>query len=330
MKVLVTGANGFLASNIIRELIGRGHQVSGLIRKTADLRPLEGLDVELLYGNLTDSVDVQHAVKGCDRVIHAAANTSQRQVNYKSFESANVLGTLNVLDACVRFATERLVFVSTANTLGFGSRENPGDENSKVSPVFLRSFYARSKYEAQQLVLRYVADKHLDAIVVNPTFILGPYDAKPGSGRIILMHYRKRHAIVPRGGKNFVHVGDVAAAVCNAMQHGRKGNCYLAGGENLTYKEFLLLQAAVTGYPKHIHALPDSFVWTAGMAGSAWSGLGFSTNLNWRNARLVCIGNYYNPSKAISELQMPQTPVKQAIADAVAWYESQGMLPIIF
>ena len=327
MKVLVTGANGFLASNIIRELIRRGHQVSGLVRKTADLRPLEGLNVDLVYGDLTDSLDVQHAVKGCDRVIHAAANTSQQQVNYSSFESANVLGTMNVLDACVRFATERLIFVSTANTLGFGSKENPGDENCKASPVFLRSFYARSKYEAQRLVLKYVADKHLDAIVVNPTFMLGPYDVKPGSGKIILMHHLKHHAFVPRGGKNFVHVGDVAAAVCNAMQHGRKGHCYLAGGENLMYKEFLLLQAAVTRYPIHIHELPDSLVRTAGMAGSVWSGLGFSTNLNWRNARLVCIGNYYDPAKAINELQMPQTPVRQAIADAFTWYGSQGMLP---
>lgn len=327
MKVLVTGANGFLASNIIRELTRRGHQVTGLVRKSADLRSLQGADVELLFGELTDAADVREAVKGCDRVIHAAANTSQHQVGYKGFETANVLGTLNILNACMRFAVERLIFISTANTLGFGSLQNPGNEDNQPSPLFLRSFYARSKYEAQQLVMRYVNDKHLDAIVVNPTFMLGPYDVKPGSGRIILMHYRRQSAFVPRGGKNFVHVADVATAVCNAMLHGRKGQCYLTGGENLTYKAFLQAQAAVTGFPKHIHQLPDPLVWAAGLAGSVWSGLGFSSDLNWLNARLVCIGNYYDPSRAILELQMPQTNVKQAITDALTWYASQGMLP---
>jgi len=327
MKVLVTGANGFLASNIIRILVGRGHQVSGLVRKNADLRSIQGLDLDLIYGELTDAADVQDAVKGCDRVIHAAANTSQRQVNYWDFETVNVKGTVNVLNACIRFAVERLIYISTANTMGYGSRDDPGNEDRKPSALFLGSFYARSKFEAQQQVLRYVADKHLDAIVVNPTFMLGPYDVKPGSGRIILMHYRKRYAFVPRGGKNFVHVGDVAEAVCNAMQHGRKGRCYLTGGENLTYKEFLQVQASVTGFPSHIRQLPDSLVWAAGMAGSAWSGLGFSSDLNLRNARLICIGNYYDSSRAISELQMPQTPVKQAVSDAIAWYGSQGMLP---
>ena len=236
MKVLVTGANGLLGANIVRELVDRGYDVRILARETSDLTGIESVTFERVNGDILDRDSVDRAVNGCGYVIHSAANTSQWPTNYNHYEPVNVTGTKYVIDAVKKHGVERFVFISSANAFGNGTKEKPGTELTEFSGFKYGSGYMMSKFVAQQLVLVEVEQSNLPAVVVNPTFMIGPYDAKPSSGQIIVMGMGKKIQVSPPGGKNFIHVRDAAIATCNALTMGRTGECYLLANENLTYR----------------------------------------------------------------------------------------------
>lgn len=326
MKVLVTGANGFLAANIIRELNRREVPVRGMVRKTADLRSLAGTDCEIHYGELLDKADVLKAVGGCNIIIHAAASTTQYSEDLSVYFPVNVRGTENVVNAATISGVDRLIYVSTANTCRNGTLDNPGNESLEAGFPFTGSGYAMSKIIAQKAVLEHARLHKLDAVVVNPTFMIGPYDARPSSGRILLMGYRKRIMGVPPGGKNFVHVRDVATGVCNAITMGRNGECYLLANENLSFLEFFRKVESVTGFRQYKFIVPGGVMSLMGSAGSFFNRLGLKGGLTLSNARLLNLDNYYSPAKALRELGLPQTPVEQAIRDALEWFGQNGYL----
>lgn len=326
MKVLVTGANGFLAANVVRELIRRGIPVRGLVRAGADLRALEGSQVELVYGDFTDPETAFMAVNGCDAVIHAAADTSQQHTSVEPYRKVNIEGTRTLLDAACRAGVIRFIFVSTANAIGHGTRENPGHEGLPPRSPFTESGYALSKAAAQELVLTYARNGKLHTLSVNPTFMLGPFDAKPSSGRLITSMVNRKVVPVPPGGKNFTDVRDVASGICNALDRGRPGEVYLMAGKNLSFAEFYDLLGEVTGKTFvriHIGRVLMGFL---GRIGSLAAGTGMRNSLNRVNAKILCTDNYYAPDKAVTELGMPQTPVEQTVADALQWFREHGYL----
>lgn len=324
MKVLVTGANGFLASNIVRELNRRGHSVRAMVRPTADLRSLSGTDHEIFYGNFINIIDAMEAAKGCDIVLHAAADTSQQKNG--DHTHVNVTGTFNMLEASCKNQVNRFIFVSTANAFGYGTKENPGDENLSPKYPFTSSEYVISKINAQAMVLDYAKNGKLDAVVVNPTFMIGPNDAKPSSGTIITMMYNKKIIPVPPGGKNFVHVSDAAVGACNAIDKGKTGSCYLLANENLTYKEFFTKLEKVSGKSFYKIRFAPGVLNTLGTFGNLISKAGLKTNLNLINTKILSLGNYYSSSKAVKELNLPQTPADVAIYDALEWFKKNGYL----
>lgn len=326
MKALVTGANGFLASNVVRELNRRGFPVRAMVRSTADLHALSGAEYELFYGQITSVADAMEAMKSCDIVIHAAADTSQHYLNVEPYMQVNVKGTLNMLEASCRNQVKKFIFVSTANAFGYGTKSDPGNENMPAKYPFTSSGYALSKTMAQELVIEYAKIGKLDTVVVNPTFIIGPYDARPSSGRIITMMHNKKIVPVPPGGKNFVHVADVAEGICNAIDRGRSGSCYLLANENLTYGEFYAKLAKATGRSVYQLKLRPQLLHAMGTIGSLAVKSGFRSNLNLVNARILCIGNYYSSAKAVVELGLPQTPVDKAITDAMEWFIRSGYI----
>jgi len=326
MKVLVTGANGFLASNVVRELNQRGHIVRAMVRSSADLRSLPGTDYELFYGNITNIIHTVEAAKDCDVVIHIAADTSQHHTDAGFYMRTNVLGTFNMLEAALKNNVKRFIFVSTANTFGYGTKSNPGNENMPAKYPFTSSGYAMSKMKAQELVLEYANSGKLETVVVNPTFMIGPYDTKPGSGKIITMIYDKKFVFVPSGGKNFIHVADVAAGICNAIDIGKSGSCYLLANENLSYSEFYTKLAKVAGKLFYQIKLPSGFLHALALLAKLASKSGFKSDLNPVNARILCVENYYSSAKAVNELMLPQTPVDTAIADALEWFSQNGYI----
>jgi len=317
--VLVTGANGLLGANIVRELIRREYRVRILSRENSDLSAIEGVPFERVNGELLDPDSIDLAVQGCDFVIHSAANTSQWPTGYEQYEPVNVTGTRHVISAVKRHGIRRLVFVSSANAFGNGTREQPGTELNEFTGFRIGSGYMISKFVAQQIVLEEVEKHQLPAIIVNPTFMIGPFDSKPSSGKIIQMGAGKVQ-VSPPGGKNFIHVRDAAVATCNALTMGRTGECYLLANQNLTYREFYAQLNEVTGkHPVSIR-IPGWILRFAGFAGTLYERISRKpAPLNQVNARLLCLGNYYSGAKAIEALDLPQTPVKEAIKEAIPW-----------
>ena len=324
MKVLVTGANGFLAANIVRELLLRNFEVRGMVRAKADLRSLEGLTFEIIRGNITNNEDVEKAVTGCDVVIHAAADTSQRYSDAAPLRKVNVDATRFFVNASLKHGVKRFILISTGNTIDFGTKENPGHEGNPPGKLFMKSGYALSKIEAEAVIGEAVKNSGLNAVIVNPTFMIGPYDAKPSSGRIFKMMYPNKIVFIPKGGKNFTPVNDAAAAICNAIEKGTSGERYLLTGENLTYLEFLRI---VRKGKKTIPVLiPNWLLILLGLFGSLLRKIGIRAELSFNNAVILTRNDYYTGKKAIAELDMPQTLVPVAVSEAISWFKEHEML----
>ena len=326
MKVLVTGANGLLGSNVVRELLHSGYEVRGMVRENSNLLSLKKVDTELIQGEITNPADIRKAFAGCEIVVHTAANTSQWPTYYEAYKKTNVYATQLILDEAVRRMVKKFIYVSSANTFAPGAIDCPGTEKSPFD-MKGKSGYMLSKYLAQDSVLSEFKRSGLPAIVVNPTFMLGKYDVKPSSGQIILMAHKKLLIPCPPGGKNFVHVTDVARGIVNAIRVGKHGECYLLGNENLSYRDFYEKMKRVTGFPKAQIRLRRSLIGVAGEMGSLYENLWRKpAKLNRVNARLLCLDNYYSPDKAVRYLKIPQTPVEQAIEDACEWFGQVGYL----
>lgn len=322
--VLVTGANGLLATNIIIELLSRSYSVKGMLRNIDNFQYNNHPNLELIQGNITENQSVEKAIKNCDYVIHAAALTNPDQLYYSDYQYINATATKNLILKAIEENLEKFVYVGTANAFGYGTKENPGDESVKIKKPFTTSYYAVSKLEGQDIALSF-KDK-INTTVVNPTFMLGGYDSKPSSGTIILMGYKKRIILYPPGGKNFVHVKDAARGVVNALEFGKNGEAYLLSNENLSYKEFFDKLSDLTENRPVYVKLPRFVLLTIGVFGSFLRILGIKTSLSLTNMRILCINNFYSNNKATRELNLVFQPVENAIEEAVDWFRKRKIL----
>lgn len=324
-KALVTGATGLLGSNVAAALLERGYAVRVLLRQSSNPIALQGLEVEPFFGDIVNAEAVNAAVKDCDLVIHAAANTSQWGPDMHLHDAVNIQGTRHILNAVKHWNVARLVHVSTANTFKPGTRTQPGDETGAFGYTELSTDYIDTKNQAQQIVLDAVRNEGVPAIVVNPTFMIGARDAKPSSGKMVLYYLKTPIVVCPSGGKNFVPVRDAAIGVVNAAEQGRVGECYLLAGANLDYRTFFTTIGAVSGRKKVMFTAPPGLLKIAGRSGDGISALiGKKIPLSYTNTALLTIDNYYTPKKAVAELAMPQTPIRTAIEEAVHWFQEHG------
>jgi dihydroflavonol-4-reductase len=217
--------------------------------------------------------------------------------------------------------------VSTANVFGPGSKENPGSESAPFTLGHYKSGYINSKYMAQEYVLKNVNEYNLNAVVVNPTFIIGPYDSKPSSGKMILHGLKHGIQWYPSGGKNFVNVHDVAQGIIRALEIGRNGQCYLLAGENLTYREFFSQLNQVSGRKPIQIKVPKVLIRFAGEIADVWSNLiRQPLAFNKSNAQLLCLDNYYTDKKAAQEFGLQTTPVKSGIEEALTWFRKENYI----
>lgn len=324
MNVLVTGANGLLATNIIAQLLAQDYEVTGLIRDTRKFLLPSHPKLRLVSGDITDPESVIHAAAGCENIIHCAATTSQNLLQYTDYSLINVTGTEHVINAAIKAGVRRVVYVGTANTFGYGSKAAPGDETLPPREPFASAWYAKSKLEGQHKAL--AAAGNIEVVIVSPTFMIGPYDGKPSSGAIIRMGYGKWIVFHPPGGKNFVHVGDVAQGTITALKTGNNGEAYLLAGENLSYREFFRLLAQQTNQRPLLISIPKSLLIGLGHLGDLLRSAGIKTALSTTNMRILCVHNYYTNSKARRHLDISFRPVAQAIDDAIDWFKKQKML----
>lgn len=326
MKVLLTGPDGVLGNNLVRKLIENNFEVRVLIQtgKTAPL--LDGLNIEKEYGDILVKDDLKRVVQGCDVIIHAAAMTDTWPCRHEVYWKVNVDGTINMIEAAREAGVKRFLHIGTANSFGPGNKQHPGTELSGYSAGKYGVDYISSKYEAHKVVLEEV-EKGFDAVILNPTFMLGPYDAKPSSGAMILAVNSGKIPGYPTGGRNFVYVKDVAQAIVNAIELGKAGESYILGNENLNYKEIFTKMASALGVKAPRRALPRFATLSYGALMSfAATIFRFSPKVSYPLALISTEEHFYDPSKARTELKMPQTPIEAALDDAVSWFRQNGYI----
>lgn len=321
MKVLLLGATGLLGHNVLQRLTDTGHEVVALVRRRSSLC-LDAADTMVVEGCITDRDTVVAAAEGCDAIVNCAGVTDMSLLHLGDYEAVNTQLCRTLVATMEHHGISCLVHASTVNTIGYGTVERPADEQEPVKAPFDKSLYAESKRRGEEL-LRAAAASHPDwhVVMVNPGFMLGPMDSKPSSGRMLLTGYRKRLMVAPRGGKSFVDVRDVAAAMVNALTMGRNGERYIAVSSHghLTIKELYLLQAEVMGYRQRVLTLPDGLLRVAGWVGDLMRGLGVRTELSTCNVRQLMVREYYDNCRAVEELAMPETDLRQSIRSFYQW-----------
>ncbi|MAG13667.1 MAG: dihydroflavonol 4-reductase [Spirochaetales bacterium] len=319
-RVLVTGGDGFLGSNIVRELLDQEYLVRVFAEPGRDSITLSGLQIERSAGDIRRLSDLEAASAGCDYIIHAAASTSLWPTRSGVLKEINVDGTRNVIQSALAANVKKMVYVGSANTFGFGPIDRPGDESSPYMSGKYGLDYMDTKHEAQGLVIDAVKRDGLSATVVAPTFMFGPYDAKPGSGLVIIAIAGGRVPGYSPGGRCYIHVRDAARGAVNALVDGAVGESYILGNENLTYKELFRKIATVCGVSPPKIPFPSSVTKTVGFFGSLYGNIfGVEPRISLPLSRLVSEESYYTPEKAVRELSLPQTPIITAIEDALRW-----------
>jgi dihydroflavonol-4-reductase len=328
MKILVTGPDGVLGSNLVRELLKRNHEVSVLIEQGKESITLKGLPIRFHTGNILQPNDIDKAFEGMDAVYHCAASTSVFPARNTLVNQVNIDGTKHVINACLKHSIKRLIYVGTANSFSFSdNKNNPGIENTPYLSKRYGLDYMDSKFEAQNLVLAACKEKQLPAIIVNPTFMIGPYDSRPSSGAMILAVHKRKIPGYTKGGKNYIAVKDVAFAMANALEMGRIGECYILGNYNLTYKEAFDLIADSIGSKAPRLALPNAMIKLYGNLTSRFAKwFRFQPQLTRELAIISCDKHYYSSEKAQRELQLPQTPLEIAVKDCFDWFKENGYL----
>jgi dihydroflavonol-4-reductase len=328
-KTLVTGATGFIGANVARLLVDRGEDVRVLVRPTSDQGNVTGLPVEIAVGDLRDPDSVRRAVRDCRRVFHVAADYRFWARDPGEIYRNNVEGTKNVMDACLAEGVDRVIYTSTVGTIGLSANPAPCDETTPLVEGQLTSHYKRSKLEAEKAVLAY-AERGLPVVVVNPSAPVGPWDAKPTpTGQIIVDFAKGKLRAVVDTGLNVVDVRDVAEGHLLAAERGRVGERYILGHRNMTLAEIAGELADLTGIAAPRVRLPYAAAWSAGAVSTA-----ISTWITHRPpaialeaVRMARRRMFFDPAKAIRELGLPQTPVRAAFADALAWFEEKGLIP---
>ncbi|MDR2236909.1 MAG: NAD-dependent epimerase/dehydratase family protein [Chryseobacterium sp.] len=318
-KVFVTGATGLLGTNTVIKLLEYGYFVIALVRQKSSWMGEKNENLRLVEGDLFS--DISRHLQDVASVIHIAAETAQDLLDYEDYRKVNYDASVHLLSQADAAGVEKFLFVSTANTLGYGSTEAWGTENAPQRYPFTHSFYAKSKLETESYLLQ--QNRTTKIISVNPTFMIGAYDHKPSSGRIIFWTWNKKIVFYPKGGKNFVHVEDAAEGVIKAFEQGRHGEKYLLAHENLSYKTFFGKVNRTTKQNPIMVPIPDTVLAGLGLVGDFLRSLKIKTSLSSPNMKALRIHNYYSNRKSVEELGMKYQAVDRAVEDAVHFFKGK-------
>jgi dihydroflavonol-4-reductase len=324
---LVTGANGFVGCHVVRALLQSGRTVRGLVRASADLRALEGLDCEKVQGDLRDAEAVTAAMRGVEEVYHVAADYRLWVPDPAPMYAANVEGTRNVIAAARRHRVRRIVYTSTVGALGI-PQAGPGTEQTPVSLDAMVGHYKRSKFLAEKLALK-AATEGAPVVVVNPSTPVGEFDYKPTpTGRVIVDFANGRMPAYLDTGLNLVDVRDVAAGHRLAAEKGVPGEKYILGGENLPLREVLAKLAAICNRPAPWLKLP--YPAALGFAALAEAAARWITHRPPRasltEVRMARKRMFFDSTRARTLLGYAPGPIEPALERAVAFFRQLGLI----
>jgi len=318
---LVTGASGFIGWHVARLLSERGHKVRALVRPSSKLRELE---VEPVTGDLRDPESLERAVAGCGLVFHVAADYRLWVRDPNELYRSNVDGTRNLLEAARKHGVERLVYTSTVGCIGV-PKGGLGDETVPVTLDEMSGAYKRSKFLAERVALEF-ARSGLPVVIVNPTAPVGDHDVKPTpTGKIVLDFLKDAMPAFIDTGLNLVDVRDTAELHLAACEHGRLGERYIAGCENLTLAEILKKLARLTGKEAPRLKLPHAVAYAAGVASTGWARMtGQPPRAPLDAVRMAKKKMFVSHEKAQRELGFAPVPVDAALGRAVEWFRANG------
>ncbi len=322
---LVTGGTGFVGRAVVVELLAAGREVRVLARRP-DHPALAGLEVEVARGDLLDPASLAAAARGCDRIFHVAADYRLWVPDPKIMYAVNVQGTEDLLAAATAAGVTRMVYTSTVGTLGNPGDGTPGTEETPVALDDMVGHYKRSKFLAEQAVLE-AARQGFPVVLVHPSTPVGPWDSRPTpTGRMIVDFLQGRMPAYLETGLNLVHVRDVARGHLLAEEQGGLGEKYILGHQNLSLSEIFQLLAEITGKPAPKVRLPYRPILALSYLDEFWA-----THVSGKPPRMPVAAikmakkfMYFDSSKAVRELGLPQTPVRQALKDAVDWFAEHG------
>jgi dihydroflavonol-4-reductase len=327
MKALVTGATGFVGAAVARRLLENQWQVRVLARQGSDRRNLQGLDVEVIEGDLTDVNSLQHAVRGCEGLFHVAADYRLGARDPAQLYRANVEGTRNVLSAAHRSGLQRIVYTSSVATIGIPADGTPGDEQTPNSLENMIGHYKRSKYLAEE-VAREAAREGISVVIVSPSTPVGPGDLKPTpTGQLVLDAAAGRMPAYVDTGLNIVHVDDVAAGHLLAYERGMAGERYILGGEDMTLRDILGQISTLVGRRPPRVRLPYGVVLPIAYIAEGFAKLsGRSGRITLEGVRMSRKRMFFSSAKAARELGYTARPPVHAFEDAIRWFRDNGML----
>ncbi len=321
---LVTGGTGFVGAHIVRSLLARGARVRCLARPGSNRANLAGLPVEIVEGDLLDPQSLGDSMSGIDTLYHCAADYRLWAKRGEVFRN-NVEGTRNVLAAAARANVRRVVYSSSVAAIGLEPDGSPANEQTPMHDGDLIGEYKRSKHEAE-LLARKAAYEGLPLVIVNPSTPVGELDIKPTpTGQIIVDFLNRRMPAYVDTGLNVIDVRDVAAGHLLAAERGVAGQRYILGNENMTLRELLERLSNLSGIPAPRMRLPHWVPMIFAAADTAVARVtGHTPRATLDAVRMSRHRMFFDSTRAVRELGLPQTTVDRALGRAIDWFRQNG------
>jgi dihydroflavonol-4-reductase len=326
MKVLVTGATGFLGANLCHHLVARGDTVRVLKRKRTPPTLLAGLPVEIAEGDVTDLDSVVAASRGVEGIYHVAGLVSYWRPKRAWMYRVNIDGPRNVVEAAVRNGVRRVVHTSSIAAVGFRTDGQPADEETPFNWEPFDVGYPISKFRGEQEAMKGLA-RGLEVVSVNPALIFGPRDTAWNAGRMLRIVASGRTIRIPEGASTTCDVDDVCAGHIAAMERGQSGRRYIFGGEQVGYARLFQIIGEVMGRRVRVQRVP---YWVATLASYGAYALSVLTrkepDITPELMRVARRTRRYSSERAIRELAYPQTPLRVTLEKTYRWYRDNGYL----
>ncbi|MBS0268543.1 MAG: NAD-dependent epimerase/dehydratase family protein [Proteobacteria bacterium] len=324
----LTGASGFVGSAVARRLIDEGFSVRALVRRTSNRANLRDIGLEVVEGDIRDGGLLANAVQGARYVFHVAADYRLWAPDPEEIVATNTAGTRAVMEAALKAGVERVVYTSSVATLRLTGNGLPSNETMPLDAANAIGAYKRSKVLAERLVERMVADDGLQAVIVNPSTPIGPRDVRPTpTGRIVVEAASGRMPAYVETGLNLVHVDDVADGHLAALKHGRIGDRYILGGQDMTLGEMLADIARLVGRRPPAIKLPRQMIYPIAYGAEAVARFtGREPFATVDGLRMAKYKMFFSSAKAERELSYRARPATDALAEAYCWFRDAGYL----
>lgn len=326
MKIFLTGATGFVGFHVARALAAEGADLRLLVRKSSNLKNLEGIAGETHVGDLAEPESLRVAIAGCDAVVHVAADYRLWIPDPDTMYRANVDGTRELLRLAREAGVRRVVYTSSVATMHFFTDGAVSDEETPVSLADMVGHYKRSKFLAEREAIK-AADAGQQVMILNPTTPIGPHDVKPTpTGRIFVDFLKRKFPAYVDTGLNLVDVGEVARAHVLALTQGTPGRRYILGGENLTLKQILDKMSALTGIPSPTAKIPFAVAATYAFFEEWITGRirGKEPRATLEEVRMGRKKMFASSARAERELGFRVVAVEPAMRAAIEWFRAQG------